>query len=583
MVRILIVLSFLILCKGVAQGQQLIVPTGTGTTINTSVTYSSVSVGGPLTVSSGVTLTITGDINFDAVNGGSIIMQTGSTINAGGNLSSGSYASNSVNGSVTIASGAVFQIGESVTAGNGTSITITGGSLICSQNIILGSSGSSNTNPAVINASAKSSITCSAFFPVANANAGLSLVNSTMVVSGSSALSGTITINGGRLTFGQNVSTNSGAPCAFIMSNSGKVQVAGDFSNGVPTSVLFPSGSNPIIELNGTGTQHVYNNDSGNNLSIYNLICSGTGTKMLYCNLSISDSLILGNTQLQLQNAILAVTSTDPGAITRGSGFVSVAYKEQGLFIRNTAQVADYLFPVGGTNVSGTVLYRPVLITPSTAAAGSYSVNFETGSPDTHSISQTGSSIKALNANYYHKIDSELTGSPAVTISISFVPGTDGSYASVAQWSNAANAWQALSNPTSVSTINGLLYVRVAQYSGFLQDDFILASGGAGTAGSNASYAVLKKQLDGSCYITNDQVLFFKFKEEYTIQANTKLSYTVYGRDRSTPVTALQPMYVNYGDNRFQLDASSLVSGNVYTLEVLNSKNEKWLLRFKVD
>jgi len=581
MIRILIVFLFLIVFgSSYVKGQGLVVTSG-GYVVTSSMTVPSVSIsgGGVLTIDPTFILTVTGDINFDALTGGSIVLQNGGSIYSSGNLYSGPYNSNTARGIISIASGSVFQISGNVIASNSTAITISGGSFVCQKSIILGSN--SGAGAASITATQQASISCSTFSPVVNSNSSLSLSSSTMTVSGSSSFCGMISLNASSLNMSQDLYTST--PCSFIMSNKGRLRVAGSFSNGVPTSVLFPNGSNPIIELNGTGIQNIYNNDPGNNLSLVNLICSGSGSKLLYCNLSISDSLVLGNTQLQIQDDTLVITSTDPGIITRGSGFVSIAYKEQGLFIRNTAQAADYLFPVGGLNASGTLLYRPVLITPYTSAAGSYSVNFETSIPYAHPISQTGSSIKTLNTNYYHKIDRELNSSPAVTISISFTPSTDGSYASVAQWSPSANVWQALSNPTSVTTINGLMFVRIAQYNDFSQDDFILASGGTSTAGSNASYAVLKKQLDGGYYLTVNQILYFKFKEEYTIQPNSILNYIVYARDRSTPATSTQPVYVNYGDNRFQLDASVLISGNVYTLEVLNSKNEKWLLRFKVD
>jgi hypothetical protein len=95
------------------------------------------------------------------------------------------------------------------------------------------------------------------------------------------------------------------------------------------------------------------------------------------------------------------------------------------------------------------------------------------------------------------------------------------------------------------------------------------------------SFAVMKKRLDGGYYLTASKILYFKFEEEYSVAAGTKLNYRIYNKQRTG--VQLQQDNVVYGDNRYSINVSSLTANDYYTLEVENSKNEKWLLRFKVN
>jgi hypothetical protein len=95
------------------------------------------------------------------------------------------------------------------------------------------------------------------------------------------------------------------------------------------------------------------------------------------------------------------------------------------------------------------------------------------------------------------------------------------------------------------------------------------------------SFAVMKKRLDGGYYQTINKTLYFKFEEEYSVPAGTKLNYRIYNKQRTG--VQLQQDNVVYGDNRYSINVSSLTANDYYTLEVENSKNEKWLLRFKVN
>lgn len=93
--------------------------------------------------------------------------------------------------------------------------------------------------------------------------------------------------------------------------------------------------------------------------------------------------------------------------------------------------------------------------------------------------------------------------------------------------------------------------------------------------------AVLKRSLDGDYYATRNDRLFFTLDGTY--DKVTTMSYAVYNFSRTlqTSVAIVSASSaLNTGDNRFELDISSLSAG-YYVLEVENQKKEKLMLRFK--
>jgi hypothetical protein len=97
-------------------------------------------------------------------------------------------------------------------------------------------------------------------------------------------------------------------------------------------------------------------------------------------------------------------------------------------------------------------------------------------------------------------------------------------------------------------------------------------------------YSELKKELDGGyTQVLDDDLLRFKFIEEYFTPSNRPLNYKVY--DKSNILVGGLPtgIFVNYGDNRYNLNVATLTTGEFYILEVQNEKNEKWYLRFKIN
>lgn len=102
--------------------------------------------------------------------------------------------------------------------------------------------------------------------------------------------------------------------------------------------------------------------------------------------------------------------------------------------------------------------------------------------------------------------------------------------------------------------------------------------------GSFPPQAKLKKKLDAGYYVPKNGILGFMFTEEYN-PLTSSLNYRVYNELNPSTTTSLGNSNIKYGDNRYSLDVSNLLSlsPSFYILEVINDKNEKWLLRFKID
>jgi hypothetical protein len=110
---------------------------------------------------------------------------------------------------------------------------------------------------------------------------------------------------------------------------------------------------------------------------------------------------------------------------------------------------------------------------------------------------------------------------------------------------------------------------------------------------ADAPFAVLDRKTDGGYHLCDNNRLCFVYNEEYFREEDAKLCYYIYnenmvavaGVDKSgNALTGGSPVPgVQAGSNKyaFQLSDMNLPTGNFYLLEVVNSKNEKYFLRFK--
>ena len=147
--------------------------------------------------------------------------------------------------------------------------------------------------------------------------------------------------------------------------HSGTIELTGDWTNNAGNAA-FINGSPGTVNMTG-GTQTIKGTDP---TLFYDLILTGSGDKAQQVNATVTDSLALNDKELATDTFIMHVTNTSTIAITRTTGFVSSI--DTGGLVRDMANIATYLFPVGSS--VGVSRYRPVEIDPNVATAHTYKV-----------------------------------------------------------------------------------------------------------------------------------------------------------------------------------------------------------------
>jgi hypothetical protein len=101
-------------------------------------------------------------------------------------------------------------------------------------------------------------------------------------------------------------------------------------------------------------------------------------------------------------------------------------------------------------------------------------------------------------------------------------------------------------------------------------------------------YVELKKKLDGSIYVPEDDRIYFRYDERYK---SSELRCKIYADDRSEVVPDLSSEQAegvsnakSSGYNSYELDLKPYkLKKGYYTLEVLNEKNEVYQLKFVIE
>ncbi|MGE0567816.1 MAG: hypothetical protein AB7O73_07695 [Bacteroidia bacterium] len=91
-------------------------------------------------------------------------------------------------------------------------------------------------------------------------------------------------------------------------------------------------------------------------------------------------------------------------------------------------------------------------------------------------------------------------------------------------------------------------------------------------------YAVLKKEYDGGYYIISNDKIRFKYDGEYN---DGNLQYQILDGENNI-ISGPPSLLKKLGDNRYYFSVASLnLSSGFYKLEVINEKNEKFVLKMK--
>ncbi len=238
----------------------------------------------------------------------------------------------------------------------------------------------------------------------------------------------------------------------------GDYHVAGNWVN----NNTFNAGSGSV-ELNGANQQITGSAET----HFYDLLLTGTGVKTLGLDAYVNNLLALNDRELATAANTMFVESSATTAITRTSGFVSSS--AGGYLSRATLAAAAYLFPVGSS--IGTLRYRPVNLTPASAAANTFIVRMvnNDATTDGYDRSDSDSTICEANPYFYHMVD-RTSGSDAADLAINFEAG-DGSWTGIGNWNTTATEWQ-----TTGTTSVAANFVIRAGWNNFTYEPYILTT-----------------------------------------------------------------------------------------------------------
>jgi len=264
--------------------------------------------------------------------------------------------------------------------------------------------------------------------------------------------------------------------------NHGTVELKGDwtnnsgsnaFTNVAPQGTFIMSGATQLI----TGSTPTY---------FDNLTLSGTGVKSQTVDARVTAVLELNDRELSTRDYVMYVTNPAVGAILRtgqpnqstANGFVSSS--TSGRLWRNTNSTGSYLFPVGST--LPVKRYRPVSLTPASAAAHTFGSRFVNNdpTPDGWDRALRDPNINAVLPDWYQKIN-RVSGSSPVTITLYYDFITDNiiSYANLlmTEWGfNAPDIWKDMGVVSFVAAASpNLASTTKAAWNTFSTENFSLA------------------------------------------------------------------------------------------------------------
>ncbi|HWB63161.1 MAG TPA: gliding motility-associated C-terminal domain-containing protein [Chitinophagales bacterium] len=263
-----------------------------------------------------------------------------------------------------------------------------------------------------------------------------------------------VTVAGGGVLFIDGATENA----AGVFSNAGQTTIVGYFRNG---STASGGGAQGIYNVYGDWeNNHVFTADQSNVklvgnaqqitgtsvTTFYDLTLLTQGTvKTQTIDANVTDILSLNDCELATSDYNMHVYNTATGAIARNNGFVSST--GPGRLIRDANSTGTYLFPTGW-NDNGSVLYRPIELTPSVINAQSFAVRMGYGdaSLEGYDVNTRAGNVTAVNTKFFHLIK-QSGSSAAAALSIYYDQNADGTWGSIGRWQTVPQ-WEDLMQTT---------------------------------------------------------------------------------------------------------------------------------------
>lgn len=249
------------------------------------------------------------------------------------------------------------------------------------------------------------------------------------------------------------------------ITNDGTINLTGNWYNLSFNQVF--NDRRGTVELAGE-SQHV----GGSHPTAFGrLVLAGSGRKILDANQDVFE-LDLGNCELATNDYILHLQNPAQQSLSRTNGFISSA--ANGGFRRQMSLNHDYLFPLGLRH-SGKDIYRPIVITPSTASDNSFTAALL---PQVRALNPISFSrfVEEINTNYYFRLVRD-GGSSSVSLSVFYDSRADGDYNTLLNWNKLDDQMIGMAAETiSVSPSFDVLdkQINVSQWNRFSDEYYLI-------------------------------------------------------------------------------------------------------------
>lgn len=212
--------------------------------------------------------------------------------------------------------------------------------------------------------------------------------------------------------------------------DNGVFQINGNLTNTDAASGVFAPLSTGIVNLSGN-TQVI---GGTSKTSFPNLVLEGTGSATLGFNADVFGSLNLKSKEFKADKYSLTITNTSATAVSRLTGYVSTDNK--GKLIRAMNTSSGYLFPVGSS--VGTLIYRPLEITPANTTANSFAVTFYNSDPTNQGFNRNSkrSQIQSVFDKYFYVLNQE-TGNSNASFKFYQNSASEGDYKQTVRYGNS--------------------------------------------------------------------------------------------------------------------------------------------------
>ena len=285
-----------------------------------------------------------------------------------------------------------------------------------------------------------------------------------------------------------------------IIDNRGQVVVTGDWTNNSAGN-CFTSPVTLTGEVQLTNGAQLLQGSTATDF--YNLTLTGTGIKRMSVDQNVYGTLALNTIELATQQHTMWVINSSAAAITRTPAFNSTAMQGFvsstgiGRLRRNMNSTSGYEFPVG--SATGQPRYRPILLTPNSNGAQSFTVRMVNNDPtlDLYDRTLRDPSLGNINPYYYWKIN-RLTGSGGVNIREYFDQVADNvgpvAQTLMTQWrlNGSLLLWRDQGVVTGVALGPSLSYIEKNAWSDFNTENFSFA-------GLSSPLPVEMLSFDGAC------------------------------------------------------------------------------------